>query len=88
MRPRSELRVAAEARQRAEDLDPHFLRDVGGEIGIVSDEASDHDIDVRRMSGPEGPHRRLIARQGALNGELFVLHDVQGIGHGSERNGC
>jgi hypothetical protein len=30
----------------------------------------------------------LIARQGALNGELFVLHDVRRIGHGRLRNGC
>ena len=82
VRPGPELRVAAKAGQRPEDLDPHFLRDVGGQIRIVSDQTSDDDVDVRRVAGPQGPHRRLIARQGALYGELFVLHDVRGIGHG------
>jgi hypothetical protein len=36
---------------------------------------------VRRVAGPKGPHRRLIATDGALYGELFGLHAVQPIGH-------
>jgi hypothetical protein len=88
MRPRSELRVAAKAWQGPEDLDPHFLCDVGREIRIVADEPPHDDIDVRRMTGPKGPHRRLIAREGSLYGELFGLHDVQRIGHDRGGNGC
>ena len=88
VRPRPELRVAAKARQRPEDLDPDFLRDVRRQIGVVTDQPPDDDVDVRRMPGPQGPHRRLVAREGSLYGELFSLHDVQRIGHGGDMNGC
>ena len=69
VRPRSELRLPAIRRQRPEDLDPHFLRDVGGEIG-VADQTPDDGVDVRRVLRPQGLQRPLIAFDGALDEDL------------------
>src|SRR5258708_18562084 len=88
MRPRSELRVATKARERLEDLNPDLLCHVGGKIGIVPHQAPNDDVDVRRVAGPQGPHRRLIAGDGALYGELFIVHDVQRICHSETEKGC
>jgi len=40
------------------DLDPDFLRDVRGKVGIMTDQATHDNVDMRRMTGPKGPHRR------------------------------
>ncbi len=52
VRPRSELRFPAIRRERPEDLNPHFLRDVGGEVG-VADQTPDDGVDVRRVLRPK-----------------------------------
>ena len=61
VRPGAELRVAPVARQRAEDLNPDFLRDVRGHVRVSAHQATHDHVDVRSVPGPEGPERPLIA---------------------------
>ena len=75
VRPRSELRFAAVRRERPKDLNPHFLRDVGGEIG-VADQTPYDGVDVRRVLRPKVVQRPLIAFDGALDEDLIHSHGV------------
>src|SRR5688572_7389481 len=68
------VRVTAILRQRAKDLDPHFLRNVRGRVYVISHEPPHHRIDVRRVTGPQRTHRRLVAVDGAFDGEGFGFH--------------
>jgi len=52
VRPRSELRISAVARQGAEDLNPDFLRDIGCQVRIGPDKPAHDHIDVRSVPSP------------------------------------
>ena len=73
VRPRPKLRLPAVRRQRAEDLDPHFLRDVRRHFRIPN-QPSHHGVNVRSVERPERSHRPFIAVDGALNGLLISSH--------------
>jgi len=60
VRPRAELRIAAITRQRAKDLNPDLLRDVGGKVRIADQPPNDR-VDVRSMLRPNRAQRPLIA---------------------------
>jgi hypothetical protein len=50
-------------------LDPNLLRDVGRQIRVLAHQPTDDHVDVRRMPGPEGPERSLIAIESASDDE-------------------
>ena len=51
MRPGPELRFSTVAGQRLEDLDPDFLRDVGGDVVVATQAANDR-VDMGRVPQP------------------------------------
>lgn len=69
VRPGGELRITAVARQRAENLNPDFLRHVGRQIR-VSDQPSHNRIDARRVLRPNGAQRGLVAIDGSTDCDL------------------
>jgi hypothetical protein len=70
----------------AEDLNPNFLGDVGGQIRIVADQTAYDHVDVRGMPRPKGTERRFIARDRSAYQQRFVIHDCW-IGHEGEGKG-
>ena len=61
------------------------------EIEIVPHQPAHDRVDMRRVSRPQGSHRRLVALDGALDQGPFVLHDVEHLvtsrGHKGLPNG-
>jgi hypothetical protein len=74
VRPGAELGIASVGGQRAEDLNPHFLRNVRREVHVAADQSAYDQVDVRRVPSPEGSERALIARDRATNDLRFVIH--------------
>jgi hypothetical protein len=73
VRPGREPRIATVRRERPEDLDPHFLRDVVGGVGVAN-QPPHYRVDTRCMQRPELAHGLLVASHGALNECLILLH--------------
>jgi hypothetical protein len=80
------LRVPSVTRQRPEDLNPDFLRDVRRRIGIPAHQATHDHVDVRCVPGPEGPERPFIASNRSADEKRFLFHAHQ-IGHDPARKG-
>ena len=73
VRPGGELRIAPPRGQRAEDLDPDFLTDVFGQVGVTG-QTPDDGIDVRRVLRPKGTQRPFVTFDCLLNGQKVRRH--------------
>jgi hypothetical protein len=69
------LRFSPISWQSSEDLDPHFLRDISGDV-VVAAKATYDRVDMRRVPQPKLPHRCFVAFHGALKSDLVGLHPV------------
>jgi len=87
MTPCSELRFSAVSGESAEDLDPDFLSDVGGDVVVAAEAAYDR-VDVRRVPQPKLPHRFFVAIDGASKLQVIGhLHPDCQISHRREPDG-